>query len=230
MGRRSGPQTSPGSALLPTPLAALRVTQLRLETAVGWSARLVGYLLEPVHIGVEVNALRGAEPHPMLVGDTARQAGGDRTLVNGSLLCVVEREQELGGGVEDVAAVVDSTDQRTVVSDDPDDMHAGARPVKPDDLVARGELETPDLIRQDAHDASHRVGIGRIQLVEPEDATTRVDLHRDLCHLANRSCRRVEEPYARDRAFERLTQVDSFSRVVKDDWLDAEAGRGRVDP
>src|ERR1700694_3964702 len=229
MGRRSGPQTSPGSALLPTPLAALRVTQLRLETAVGWSARLVGYLLEPVHIGVEVNALRGAEPHPMLVGDTARQAGGDRTLVNGSLLCVVEREQELGGGIEDVPAVVDSTDQRTVVSVDPDDRQTRSRPIKPDDSVVRLELETPDLIRQDAHDALHRVGVGRVQVVEPEDSTTGVELHRDLCDLADGACRRVEKPQAGDRAFERLTHVDSLGRVVKDDWLDAEARRAGVD-
>src|SRR3982074_451900 len=91
------------------------------EAAVGRIARLVGDLLQHTGLGIKVDALLAAEPHAMLIGDAAEKGGGDRTFVDGSLGCVVEGEQKLGGWVRMVDGVVDRAGQRTPARVDPDD-------------------------------------------------------------------------------------------------------------
>src|ERR1700681_1204648 len=96
--------------------------RVKSEAAVGRIARLVGDLLESARFRVEVDALRGAKPHAMRIGNGPAERLDDLPLEDGPLRRAVGCNQQLAGGVEEKIGIGNAG---LVADQDPDQRSAG---------------------------------------------------------------------------------------------------------
>src|SRR5260370_6433337 len=106
----------------------------RSEAAVGGVSRLVRDLLQPIRIGIEVDALGAAEPDAVSVGDGVSQRPDQWAGVDGLLRCCVWCDQKLLGVY--VHPFVDHADQRVAADIEPVDAETNAGPIEPGRPVA----------------------------------------------------------------------------------------------